>query len=278
MTPTEISAAIRGPHRRRCFAIKQRARLDAGLGAFIRLQLGWNKGLPDKDRKRIALEAARVIKAGTGEFSELIVGTKNAREPFKAIERAAEKQMVALAQLLPAWEAFGKAIRGFGARNLAIIVGEAGDLGGYATHSKLWKRMGLAVLDGVRQGGLSKGASADDWIAHGYNRQRRSRMWNVGDPLIKGNRDGVYRTCYLARKKFELERDPEMKPIKAHRRAQRYMEKRLLRDLWRAWRRPSCAPAERPMQPMAAASQNRPESQLAERPMRNAACEAGEAA
>lgn len=96
--------------------------------------------------------------------------------------------------------------------------------------------MGVALVDGIRQGGLSKTASKDDWIDHGYNRQRRSRMWNIGDALIKSNRDGRYRTIYLARKEYEITRDPEMQPIKAHRRAQRYMEKRLLRDLWRAWR------------------------------------------
>jgi hypothetical protein len=71
-------------------------------------------------------------------------------------------------------------------------------------------------------------------------------MWNIGDALIKGNRAGKYRTFYLRRKEYELQRDPEMKPIKAHRRAQRYMEKRLLRDLWRAWRRTGVATAARP--------------------------------
>ena len=62
-------------------------------------------------------------------------------------------------------------------------------------------------------------------------------MWNIGDALIKGNRDGEYRTIYLERKAYELAREPEMKPIKAHRRAQRVMEKRLLKKLWQAWRR-----------------------------------------
>jgi hypothetical protein len=102
--------------------------------------------------------------------------------------------------------------------------------------------MGLAVMgagdgvDDIRQGGLRKGAAKDEWIEHCYSRQRRSRMWNIGDTLIKGNRDGDYRTAYLERKDYELQRDPDMQPIKAHRRAQRYMEKRLLRDLWQAWR------------------------------------------
>jgi hypothetical protein len=112
--------------------------------------------------------------------------------------------------------------------------------------------MGVAVMGDVRQGGLAKNASKDDWIAHGYNRQRRSRLWNIGDAIIKaqvrkvldddgedaGERTSIgdYGAAYLARKAYELARDPEMQPIKAHRRAQRYMEKRLLRNLWGAWR------------------------------------------
>jgi hypothetical protein len=116
-----------------------------------------------------------------------------------------------------------------------VIVAEAGDLNNYANPAKIWKRMGLAVFDGKRQGGLPKTASAEEWIAHGYTRKRRSLMWNIGDALIKGNRDGEYRTLYLQRKDYEVARDPEMKPIQAHRRAQRVMEKALLRDLWVAW-------------------------------------------
>jgi hypothetical protein len=159
-----------------------------------------------------------------------------ARAPFEAVEKAALKRMEESAEQLPVWEAFGKAIRGFGPASLAVIVGEAGDLSIYANPAKLWKRMGVGIVDGIRQGGLAKNASKEDWITHGYNRQRRSRMWNIGDAMIKSNRDGEYRTLYLARKEYEVARDPEMKPIHAHRRAQRYMEKRLLRNLWAAWR------------------------------------------
>jgi hypothetical protein len=178
------------------------------------------------------------------EFEEMIRLSLDAKHPFETKERELLKEMEKLAESLPVWPVFGEPIRGFGPGSLAVIMAEAGDLSGYADHSKLWKRMGLAVMNGVRQGGLAKNASKEDWIAHGYSPRRRSRMWNIGDALIKGNRDGAYRTAYLARKAYEAERDPENmtdpdtgKPnMHAHRRAQRYMEKRLLKDLWRAWR------------------------------------------
>lgn len=227
---------IRDLHRQRCFAMEQRKRNDLALGAFIRIQLGWSRNLPEKERATIAKQAMQLIKKPDGEWEEFITDAKSGADIWVKREKAALKLMEKLAKELPAWETFGTGIRGFGAGSLAVIVGEAGDLSNYSSHSKLWKRMGLAVMDGIRQGGLAKGAGAEAWIEHGYSPSRRSRMWNIGDTIIKGNRDGYYRKVYLDRKAFELAREPEMKPIKAHRRAQRYLEKRLLKHLWQAWR------------------------------------------
>lgn len=246
-----IIAEIRSWHRQRCFAMEQRKRADLALLAFLRTQLGWSLGLPEKDRKAIATQAMKMLALGEkvfkgkatgiddpgfGQWSGVIIAAISARKVWDDIEGAATKEMARLAVTLPAWPAFGEGVRGFGAVSFAVIVGEAGDLALYANPGKLWKRMGLAVFNGVRQGGLSKSASADEWIAHGYNRQRRSRMFVIGDCMIKSNR-GDYRRHYDERKAYEIARDPDMKPIKAHRRAQRYMEKRLLKDLWQAWRR-----------------------------------------
>lgn len=238
---------IRYWHRQRCFAMEQRKRVDLALGSFLRMMLGWSLNLPEKERNAIAKQAAELMDDATGsEWETIVDASSKARKPFEDIEKQALKEMGRLAELLPVWDSFGKNIRGFGPASLAVILGEAGDLSNYATIAKLWKRMGLAVMDGVRQGGLNKNASKEDWIVHGYSPMRRSRMWNIGDALIKGNRDGEYRSAYLARKAYELARDPEMKPIKSHRRAQRYMEKRLLKHLWQAWRQTVGPVAEKP--------------------------------
>lgn len=241
-----LVSQIKGFHRRRCFAMEQRKRADLALGAFLRVQLGWSRTLPDKERKTIEKTVASLIKKPDGEYKDMIEAAIAARKPFADIEKVALKNMEKLAKQLPIWP-FCEGIRGFGAASLAVIVGEAGDLSNYSSVSKLWKRMGLAVMNGVRQGGLPKGASAEAWIAHGYSPRRRSRVWNIGDALIKGNRDGIYRTAYLDRKSYEVKRDPTIKPIKAHRRAQRYMEKRLIKHLWQAWRKTPIAPSERTM-------------------------------
>jgi hypothetical protein len=103
-------------------------------------------------------------------------------------------------------------------------------------------------MEGVRQGGLAKGSSAEQWIEHGYNKRRRSVVWTIGDSLIKTNKDdkgdpGFYKKIYNERKEYETKNltktakkaKEKFKPIVVHRKAQRYMEKRLLRDLWNEW-------------------------------------------
>jgi hypothetical protein len=143
-------------------------------------------------------------------------------------------------------------LRGVGIGSLAAIIAESGALSNYANPAKLWKRMGLAVMpDGTRQRRV-KGAEA---LAHGYNPVRRSIMWIVGDCIVKSG-SGPLRDLYDKRKQYELDKAaaeglivaPSAKiPAKKadqyrsqgviHLRAKRYVEKRVLVLLWRAWRK-----------------------------------------
>lgn len=161
---------------------------------------------------------------------------------------------------------FVEATRGFGWVGLMQIIGEAGDLWNYANPAKLWKRFGLGLIgSGERQRKFTEAAKA---LEAGYSPTRRSLMYVIGDSLIKPQ--GPYRDLYLQRLAIEhakaiaeglipatttastvaswVERGlPALSKVskltKDHRgaghmaqRAQRYVEKRLLRDLWRAWR------------------------------------------
>lgn len=167
-----------------------------------------------------------------------------ARAIFEKRRAQTEKELERLAKALPiaAWVAD---VKGMGLGSLAAIVGEAGDLSLYATHSKLWKRLGLAVIGGGRQ----RRVTGDAALAHGYSPQRRSIVWNIGQCVLKAQSAridketgeelkpaGKYRKVYDERKAYELARDPELSKAHAHNRATRYMEKRVIRDLWRAWR------------------------------------------
>lgn len=281
---TTIIAEIRYWHRKRCYTMESRKIADLRLGAHLRTQLGWSRSLPKIEADKIAKQASALIDLGekvvkgktTGvdnpifaTFSDIIVASIQGRLLWDELEENATKEMERLARSLPVWSFFGEGVRGFGARSLAVIVGEAGDLSNYPKKGHLWKRMGLAVLEGVRQGGLTKNASKEDWMRHGYNRKRRSTMFVIGDVLVKVG--DLYRNVYLARKEYErsvavsngLIVCPASKiPAKRkhefvsdghiHRRAQRYMEKRLLRDLLQAWRRASLKVADTPDVPLPA--------------------------
>src|SRR5262245_26507086 len=140
-------AAIRSLHRERAYLMETRKILDLRLGALLRRALGWSKELPEAERKKIANQAAALMRNPEGsEFEEVIRLSLSAKEPFERKERSHLRDMEKLAATLPIWQSFGEPIRGFGLGSLAVIVAEAGDLSNYANHSKLWKRMGLAVI------------------------------------------------------------------------------------------------------------------------------------
>jgi hypothetical protein len=138
-------------------------------------------------------------------------------------------------------------VSGLGDFSLAGIIGECGGHapGDFRSPAALWKRMGLAVIGDGRQ----RRVAGDAALEHGYSPTRRSLMWTVGECIIKaqvraekdadGTRTGSraigpYGALYLERKAYEAERVETA--AHAHNRAKRYTEKRLLRDLWRAWR------------------------------------------
>jgi Transposase IS116/IS110/IS902 family len=196
----------------------------------------------------------------------LIMAAQKAREPFEnslkgnevkqvdgGVASGIERQMVKLAKKLPVWQ-WASEVKGFGALSLAVIIAETGDLSNYSNPGKVWKRMGLAPYNGkaARTWRVGGGLKAEEWTELGYRPERRSEMFQRVDPLMKhqidvvrdseGNdtgerRYGPYGRVYADRKRYELDRNPEMSKMWAHNRASRYMEKRLLKHLWQAWRR-----------------------------------------
>jgi hypothetical protein len=169
------------------------------------------------------------VAAGTAmEFNAPLL---QAQIPCTAWKKASEKEMISLAKEMPV-APFVERTRGFGYLGLAQIVAEAGDLSNYTNPGKLWKRFGLAVFDGKAQ---RRSTNKEMAITMGFSPRRRSLMFVIGDSLIKAT-GGEYRVLYLERKAYEVEQHPEARPMQHHRRAQRYMEKRLLRELWKEWR------------------------------------------
>lgn len=110
--------------------------------------------------------------------------------------------------------------------------------------------MGLGIVGGERQQKCTEAAKA---LAHGYCPRRRSTMYVIGDTLLR--QKNAYKDLYDARKLVEAQKAEAEGLIVAasasiqkgdaalyrslghlHNRSCRYVQKRLLRDLWRAWR------------------------------------------
>lgn len=256
-THAQVALPLVGPirelHAMRQIAIRCRNRGDNAARAYARRRLGWDWDAEEKERKAVCAAAKRIVAAVYGDkppapgdeaaqaaVYPFVKQMQSARDMYGAYAKTLAKEMEKAAKQLPVWAAFGEKIKGFGAVALAQIVGEAGDLSHYGNPAKLWKRMGVGLVAGERQKRVRDPELA---VVMGYDPERRSIVWNMGECLVKLNGDGPYRRLYDTRKEYEHERDPEMSKGHAHARAKRYMEKRLLRNLWRAWR--DCRAEER---------------------------------
>lgn len=191
-------------------------------------------GAPDERRRTEAVDFASPALLAHLAARPLI----EARAHIHAHRRALMRQLEADAKLLPVWP-WVQGVRGAGPLSLAQIVGAAGDLANYDGPARLWKRFGLAVLDGRAQRRLT---DKDLAALHGFSPVRRSLMHIVGENLLRQNRDGAFRTLYNTRKAYEIATTPGLRPFQYHRRALRYMEKRFLRELWRAWKTAALGP------------------------------------
>lgn len=168
-------------------------------------------------------------------FPEIVA----ARDGLALGRAASEKRLRSLAVMLPVWPAWAAGIKGFGPLSLAIVVGEAGDLGQWRTLGGLRKHLGLAVIDGRAQ---RRVRDAEQALRQGYNPERRSAIYTIGDSCCV-KVDGPYRQVYRDRKAYEEALNaarPEaerLTKLHLHRRAQRFAEKKLIKHLWQAWRR-----------------------------------------
>ena len=195
---------------------------------------------------------AKLYRAPTPEVMAWLAPYHAAMEPLVQAIAIEEKKLAMLGGQLPVagWAA---GVPGLSTRFLAMIVGECAARalddadrligpGEFKTVSALWKHMGLAVFDGERQ----RRVAGDAAILQGYVPRRRSLMWNIGESILKqqirnpkdGERHAVgpYGQLYIDRRAHEIAAGVERDCI-IHARAKRFIEKRLLRDLWAAWRR-----------------------------------------
>ncbi len=173
----------------------------------------------------------------------MILASAQTRIVWDKMRDQVEKEMASLAKQLPVYP-WWKNIRGAGDIGLAKIVGEAGNLSKYRDKSALWKRLGLAVIDGGRQRRVAGEAA----LLHGYSPARRSEIWNIADSLFRAQWRGAdedanlparpigpYGEYYGRRRTYLAATRPDVTAGHANNEARRYMTKALIRDLRGAW-------------------------------------------
>lgn len=122
---------------------------------------------------------------------------------------------------------------GLSSKGLGLLTGDAGDIARFDKESQLWKRMGMAVIDGKRQRRVA--GNAEKAIEHGYNSDNRATMYTIVSSLnMERNKE-----CYADHPWFNLQRDYKARklsegdiPCVAEARTNRRMGKRILRDLF----------------------------------------------
>lgn len=279
--------ALKHLQRKRRFCIVSQSRCDRSCETLIASVLGYRTDMAEAARKAVWQQARKAREAiETGEddhnriggsavlsITDIVRQSAVARGVWDNLREKVETDMRKLARTLPVY-AWANGVRGFGDLGLAIIIGETGDLSLYETKERVWKRLGLAVIDGIRQ---QRRSDPDEAAAHGYNPKRRAEIWALTDSLsrhqwrskkddVPAHAIGPYGEVYGRRKADRTERNNSgafeewalsiaaarkragKKPAaenlagrltKAHinNDARRIMAKALVADLWAEWRR-----------------------------------------
>lgn len=260
--------ALRMLQRQRQFCITSQSRCDRSCESFIARVIGYNPDADEKSRKAVFKQASDIRKSvekgdgGGGLISgdnhhrvalsavtPIILNSAIARKAWDALRENTEKEMRKIAKTLPAY-GWVASVRGFGDLGFAIIIGETGDLANYATKERVWKRLGLAVIEGQKQGRRS---NAEEAAKHGYSPKRRAEVWTIVDSLFRAvwrgakEVDGltvpahalsVYGTVYARRKAYTVVRTTgptDWTPAHRENDARRLLGKSLVEDLWRVW-------------------------------------------
>ena len=223
--------------------VRQRISLENRMKGMVAAELGYDPSngndtkLYDAAVKMVSGLTAKEPR-GDLHLQLMMKGFIEAHHCIKLSLKDMEKAMEKLAKELPIFE-WSKDIPGIGPPTLAKIVAEVGGVnnnsfGDYETVSRVWKRMGLAVMpDGKRQRRIAGEAA----IEHGYDPQRRSEMYlAVTYIIMKGKADNhplyAYYTDTKARVRERCTSDGH-----ADMYAKRLVAKKLLKWMWKEWNR-----------------------------------------
>jgi hypothetical protein len=239
---------------RRKFYIATVNKQTNAVKALVRRGLGWRYDEAEGDREKVNGRAAHIVAAALSGKSQKpedeavfaalaadLAVVSAAIEPCTNARHQIELEMQRIVRKLPI-AAWAKGVKGLGELGLAVILAEAGDLSKYPKKGHLWKRLGLAPLDGKAMSTwrMKGGLTAEQWSDAGYSPRRRAEIYAViSEPLFRANTvaAGPYRAVYDRRRALTAETYPDWTKAHSHMDGLRVMTKILLRDLWSEWRR-----------------------------------------
>lgn len=227
------------------------ARLHALLGHYAR-QL-W-----DLQKERIGA-SNRVAAMERDGLSDYAAPARAIVAEYDTIEKAIDRELTKLTKqhFMADWIA---AQRGIGLPGFARLLGVTGDISRFPTVSKLWKYLGLHVVDGRaprREKGVpwthtdctfghlaacKPGCATDHHpncvpggIGTAYAPQGRVVCHQIGEAIVKVGGDGPYRRAYDEKKAYYEAERPDWTQARRHNAAMRYAVKELVKNLWIEW-------------------------------------------
>lgn len=178
---------------------------------------------------------------------------------YTQMEKEIEKELVKLVRQHPMRD-WIEAQRGIGLPGFARLLGVTGSLDRFATVSKLWKYLGLHVVDGhapKREKGVPWTHTdctfghlvtcpsdcttnhhpncVPNGIGTAYAPQGRVVCHQLGEAIVKVGAGGPYRRAYDEKKAYYETDRPDWTQARRHNAAARYAIKCLIRDLWIEW-------------------------------------------
>ena len=210
------------------------------LKAYCRRHVGGKDSKAEGTKLFNRLVKGKVDPAFLGGCVSMLERFHSAEKARKAIE----KVLYAAVRELPVWP-WIENIRGVSENALASIVGEAGDLNRFRDPSCLWARFGVGLRlhkgEQIRQR-KAKDKKLAELMA--YSPKRRAALYVIGGNIIKARKGATgiaadllahYEQEKAKAKAKTYEGGKPFTKSHAHKRAQRHMEKLLLKLLWREW-------------------------------------------
>ena len=175
MNENETIEDMTREHRFREDYLRARNRIELQMQSIVRRLTGCAKG-ESKGLCAKVLGGDDAPGDAGGVLSGLLLPFAEARAILDGRRKIHEKRLCKMGESLPKAVEFMGCVRGLGSLSIAQILAEAGDPAKYDNPGKLWKRMGLAVIDGKSQ---RRTKDKEGAVEQGYNPRRRSLMWVV---------------------------------------------------------------------------------------------------